>query len=84
MPHRKDLGYSLKRITDLLRYLLTSDQGLSYMELTRLMRTDFKTVQRYVQALEENGWVVMEPTETKNIVMLTERGKCIAQCLVTR
>jgi predicted transcriptional regulator len=83
---RKDLGYSLKRMSELLLHLLASEaQGrtLGYMELQRLLSTDFKTVQRYVQALEENGWVKVEAYENKNVIKLTDRGRCIARCLVS-
>ncbi len=87
MPRaRKDLGYSLKRMTELLLHLLASDaqgRALSYMELQRLLSTDFKTVQRYVQALEENGWIRVEAQENRNLICLTERGRCVARCLVS-
>lgn len=85
LPARKDLGYSLARMAELLLHLLAGEargRGLSYSDLTNLLRTDFKTVQRYVQALEENGWVRVEPGERANIIYLTEKGRCVARCLV--
>ena len=83
---RKDLGYSLQRIAETMLLILTSEaQGreLGYSDLMDLLKTDFKTVQRYIGALEDVGWVEVVPTERKNVVKLTEKGRCIAKCLVS-
>ncbi len=82
---RKDLGYSLRRLTELMVYLLSAEaRGLSpgYTEIQEALKTDFKTAQRYILALKEVGWVEIQPTERKNVVRLTERGRCVARCLV--
>jgi len=79
---RKDLGYSLARLTELLAYLLVKD-GVGITEIQNELKTDFRTAQRYVKALEEIGWVEVVPTERRNVVRLTERGRCVARCLVS-
>ena len=82
---RKDLGYSLARLRELLIHLLSSEaqgKALSYTDLADKMKTDFKTVQRYVKALEEVGWVEVVPEERRNLVKLTERGRCVAKCFM--
>jgi len=82
---RKDLGYSLSRVVELLIYLLSMEvrgRPVGYSEIQDELKTDFKTVQRYVNALEEIGWIKVDPTERKNLIRLTDRGRCIARCLV--
>ena len=83
---RKDLGYSLKRSLDLLVILLAQErQGkeIGVTEVQRLLETAFRTAKRYISALEEAGFVKVEATPTKNVVRLTDRGRCIARCLVS-
>ena len=82
---RKGVDVTVRKTIELLSILLSGEianREYSIMELMELMRTDFRTLQRYLKALESVGWVEVVPTERKNIVRLTDRGRCIARCLV--
>ena len=52
-------------------------------ELAEFLKTNYHTIKRYRDILERLGLVEIEPTERKNIVRLTERGRCIARCLIS-
>ncbi len=51
-------------------------------ELVDALDTNYHTLQRIVRALERLGYIRVEPYERKNVPMLTEKGRCIARCLV--
>ncbi len=54
----------------------------SMSDLAEFLKTSFHVITRYRRILEQEGLIEVEPTERKNIIRLTERGRCIARCLV--
>ncbi len=76
--------YAIERALNLLKILLAiEDREPGMLELQEATRLNYRTLRKYVLALERLGLVEIEPTERKNIVRLTERGRCIARCLVS-
>ncbi len=55
----------------------------STSDLAEFMKTNFHTITRYRRILEKEGLIEIVPTERKNLVRLTERGRCVARCLVS-
>ena len=54
----------------------------STSDLAEFLKTNYHTIKRYRDILEREGLIQVEPTERKNVVRLTERGRCVARCLV--
>jgi predicted transcriptional regulator len=76
--------YAIMRSLELLRVLLAIEaREPSVMDIVHASGLNFKTVQKYINILAKLGLVTLEPTERKNIVRLTERGRCVARCLVS-
>ncbi len=76
-------AYAIERSLELLKILLAlegRDPGM--LDVASAANLNFRTVQKYIQTLEKMGLVSIEPTERKNVVRLTERGRCVARCLV--
>ncbi|MEB3764594.1 MAG: hypothetical protein GSR77_00275 [Desulfurococcales archaeon] len=55
----------------------------STSDLAEFLKTNFHTIKRYRNILEKEGLIVVEPTDRRNIVRLTDKGRCIARCLIT-
>ena len=75
--------YAIEKVFDVLRILLAIEQREPGMlELKAATGLNYRTVQKYVKVLENMGLVKVDPTERKNVVRLTEKGRCLAKCLV--
>ena len=71
---------------DMLKALLAYEQtgrAPSTHELSQFMRRDQSVVIRYRNILEKLGLVEVVPEGPRNLVKLTERGRCVARCLVS-
>ena len=76
--------YAIERSLELLKILLGMEgREIGVMDLVKASRLNYKTVQKYIYALEKMGLVEVIPKERKNIVRLTERGRCLARCFVS-
>lgn len=76
--------YAIEQALGLLKILLGMEETKpGIMDLTRASKLNFKTVRKYISALEQMGLLEVIPTERKNIVRLTDKGRCIARCLIT-
>ena len=76
--------YAIEKVFDVLRTLLAIEQREPGMlELKAATGLNYRTVQKYVKALENLGLVIVEPTDRKNVVKLTEKGRCLAKCLIS-
>ena len=76
--------YAIENTFNLLRILLGFEQGIAITELANVAQLSFKTTQKYIGVLEKLGLVKIEPQERKNLVRLTEKGRCLAKCLVSK
>ena len=84
MPH--DLHSILETAHSILKILATSDPegaGIPTTELARMSGKHLSVFLRYRNALERLGLVEVAPEGQKNIVKLTDRGRCLARCLVS-
>ena len=76
--------YVIEQVFNIIRVLLALEgQQVGITELRDVTKLNFRTVQKYVHALEKLGIVVVEPQERKNVIRLTDKGKCLAKCLVS-
>ena len=78
--------YTLQIALDMLKALLAYEQAgktPSTYELSLFMKKDQGVVIRYRNILEKLGLVTVEAEGPKNIVRLTEKGRCLARCLVS-
>lgn len=78
--------YSVQIVFDMLRAILAYEQtgrAPSTYELAQFMKKDQSVVIRYRNILEKLGLVEVIPEGPKNLVRLTERGRCLARCLVS-
>ena len=76
-------GYAIEQAFNLIKLLISFEgREIGITELASISGLNFKTVQKYIETLRKMGIVVLEPRERKNIVYLTEKGKCIARCLL--
>ncbi len=82
---RERTEMTLRLAFNLLRLLETYEnmgKHAGMYELVDALETNYHTLQRIVRALEKLGYIVVEPHEKKNVPKLTERGRCVARCLV--
>ena len=78
--------YTLQIAFDMLKALLAYEQTgktPSTYELSQFMKRDQSVVIRYRNILEKLGLVEVVPEGPKNLVRLTDRGRCLARCLVS-
>ena len=79
-------GFAVQFALQFLRAVYAFEQAgrePSTSELAEFLKTNYHTIKRYRDVLEKEGLIEVEPTERKNIVRLTERGRCVARCLVS-
>ncbi len=77
-------GYTLQITFDMLKALLAYEQTgktPSTYELSQFMKRDQSVVIRYRNILEKLGLVEVVPDGPKNIIRLTDRGRCMDRCL---
>ena len=78
--------YSLQIALDMLKALLAYEQmgkTPSTYELAQFLKRDQSVVIRYRNILERLGLVHVEPEGPRNNIKLTDRGRCVARCLVS-
>ncbi len=83
---RRGADFALKFSLEFLRAVYAFEQAgrePSTSDLAEFLKTNYHTIKRYRDILEREGLIQVEPTERKNIVRLTERGRCVAKCLVS-
>ena len=84
MPRGAEYGVQI--VFGMLRSILAYKQtgrAPSTYELTQFMKKDQSVVIRYRNILEKLGLVEVVPKGPKNLVGLTDRGRCLARCLVS-
>ncbi len=54
----------------------------STSDLAEFLKTNYHTIKRYRDILEKEGLIMVEAHERANIIHLTEKGRCVARCLV--
>ena len=83
---RERAEYYFKLAFNLLRLLSTYEnmgKEAGMYELVDALETNYHTLQRVIRALEAQGLVEVVPREKKNVPKLTDRGRCLARCLVS-
>ncbi len=81
---RKGAEYTLNIVIDILKALRAFEElgrQPSTKELADFIKRDYSVVLRHRNVLEKLGWIEVIPEYNKNIVRLTEKGRCIASCL---
>ncbi len=74
--------FAVKVVIEILTYLKNNEnREIGKTELASTLGYHHMTVRKYIAALEKYGLVRVEPVMNKNVVRLTERGRCIARCL---
>ncbi len=74
--------FAVKIIIDILIYLLHHEQeDPGIMNIVEGLPYNHRTIRSYISALEKEGIIKIEPIINKNIVRLTDKGRCIARCL---
>ena len=77
---------TLRLVFNMLRLLLTYEEmgkEAGMYELVEALETNYHTLSRVVNSLERLGYLKVEPREKKNVPRLTDRGRCVARCLVS-
>lgn len=83
MP-RKGAEYAILTAIEILKALKAFEElgkNPSTLDLANFLKKDYSIVLRYRNVLEKLGWIEVVPEANKNIIRLTERGRCIASCL---
>jgi len=68
-------------ILKVLRILEETGKEPSTKDIAELLKKDYSVVLRYRNTMEKAGLITVEPEYNKNIVKLTDLGRCIAMCL---
>ena len=82
----RNITYTAQLLFDILRALYAYEQmgkAPSTTDLAKFLSKDYGVIIRYRNTLEELGLVEVTPVENQNIVRLTEKGRCLARCLVS-
>ena len=58
------------------------DKKPSMSDLAEFLKTNYHSMIRYRKILEKEGLIEVVPEGPRNIVRLTDRGRCLAKCLV--
>ena len=75
--------YAIAKVFELVKVLLAvENRELGVTEIAEVAGLSYRATQKYVSTLEKLGLVEVVPKERKNVVRLTERGRCVARCLV--
>lgn len=81
---RKGAEYTLRLTFDILRILKALEdmnREVSTQELAKILDKDYGVILRHRNVLEKLGLVKIEPIGVKNIVKLTDKGRCLARCV---
>jgi len=73
----------LFKILQLIHEYELKGTELSYSDLEKLTGFSYKSIMGYVRVLEELGFVRTEYRVPKVVVKLTEKGRCLINCLVS-
>ena len=55
----------------------------STSELAEFLKTNYHSMIRYRRILEKEGLIEVVPEGPRNVIRLTEKGRCVARCLVS-
>ena len=82
----RDVHNALETAFAILRLLDENDpegKGMPTTEIAEKTGKHLSVFLRYRNALERLGLVEVVPEGQKNLVRLTDRGRCVARCLVS-
>lgn len=82
---RERVEYSIKLALNLVRLLDTYEsmgKEAGMYELVEALETNYHTLQRIVRALEKLEIIQVKPKAKKNVPVITEKGRCLARCLI--
>ena len=79
---KRTSAYAIEKSFELLKIIYVHE-SLSIMDLMNISKLTFVPLRKYLRTLEEMGFVEVIPDERKNVVRLTDRGRCVARCLLT-
>ncbi len=80
---KRTSAYAIEKSFELLKIIYVHE-NVSIMDLMNMSKLTFVPLKKYLTTLEELGFVEIVPDERKNIVRLTDRGRCVARCLLTK
>lgn len=84
MPGR-GVDFTLKFATEMIKVIYALSRvrrEVNMSDIVNTLKTDYHVATRYRRALEELGLIRVRPEGRENRVELTEKGLCIAKCLV--
>jgi predicted transcriptional regulator len=59
------------------------EEEIGTLNLVNALGYHHRTIKNHLNALEKQGFIRIEPKLNKNVVRLTDRGRCMARCLLT-
>ena len=59
------------------------NENVGTINLVTALGYHHRTIKNHLTALEKHGLIRIQPMLNKNVVRLTEKGECVARCLLT-